>query len=101
MYLKRPWRTMREAALKHDVAATFMAKPMENEPGSAMHMHQSLIDKNTGKNVFTNEDGSPSDIFFHFIGGMQHYIPEVMPFFAPGSTVSSFAVKYWLPSTLP
>ena len=36
-------RTMREAALKHDVAATFMAKPMTGEPGSAMHLHLSLI----------------------------------------------------------
>ena len=39
-------RTMREAALKHNVAATFMAKPMTGEPGSAMHLHQSVIDLN-------------------------------------------------------
>ncbi|MDF9895965.1 UNVERIFIED_ORG: glutamine synthetase [Pseudomonas vranovensis] len=45
-------RTMREAALKHNVAATFMAKPMTGEPGSAMHLHQSIIDVRTGKNIF-------------------------------------------------
>lgn len=32
-------RTMREAALRHGVYATFLAKPMETEPGSAMHIH--------------------------------------------------------------
>ncbi len=45
-------RTMREAALRHGIYATFLAKPMENEPGSSMHIHQSMIDAKTGKNVF-------------------------------------------------
>ncbi|MBP6117210.1 MAG: glutamine synthetase [Neisseriaceae bacterium] len=76
-------RTVREAALRHNMYATFMAKPMEGEPGSAMHVHQSIIDKETGKNVFSNEDGSPSETFFHFIAGMQEYLPRSMPFFAP------------------
>ncbi len=76
-------RTVREAALRHNMYATFMAKPMEGEPGSAMHIHQSIIDKETGKNVFSNEDGSPSETFFHFIAGMQEYLPRSMPFFAP------------------
>src|SRR6201997_2510876 len=46
-------RTVREAALRHKMYATFMAKPMEGEPGSAMHMHQSLVDMETGRNLFT------------------------------------------------
>ncbi|MBC6417222.1 MAG: glutamine synthetase, partial [Rhodospirillales bacterium] len=37
-------RTVREAALRHKVYATFMAKPMRGEPGSSMHIHQSVID---------------------------------------------------------
>ena len=45
-------RTVRQAALKHDMYATFMAKPHENEPGSSMHIHQSVLDVKTGKNVF-------------------------------------------------
>ncbi len=32
-------RLIREAALKHDCFATFMAKPIADEPGSAMHIH--------------------------------------------------------------
>ena len=47
-------RTIREAALKHDIYATFMAKPIQGQPGSAMHIHQSIVDKKTGKNVFSD-----------------------------------------------
>ena len=32
-------RLIREAALRHDCFATFMAKPIEGEPGIAMHIH--------------------------------------------------------------
>ena len=80
-------RTMREAALKHNVAATFMAKPMTGEPGSAMHLHQSVLDRN-GHSIFSNADGSMSHLFLHHIGGLQKYIPELMPLFAPN--VNSF-----------
>jgi len=76
-------RLVREAALKHGIDATFMAKPIEGEPGSAMHVHQSLTDIGTGKNLFANADGSDSDMFRHYIGGLQKYIPELMPIFAP------------------
>lgn len=88
-------RTMREAALKHDVAATFMAKPMSGEPGSAMHLHQSVLDMHTGKNIFSNEDGSMSQLFLHHIGGLQKYIPELLPMFAPN--VNSY--RRFLPDT--
>ena len=76
-------RTVREAAIRHNMYATFMAKPMENEPGSAMHIHMSLKDRQTGKNVFSNPDGSPSEAFLHAIGGMQKYLPQVIALFAP------------------
>ena len=52
---------VRQAALKHDMYATFMAKPHENEPGSSMHIHQSVLDSKTGKNVFSDKDGNPSE----------------------------------------
>jgi glutamine synthetase len=76
-------RTIREAALKHDIYATFMAKPMQSQPGSAMHIHQSVIDGSTGKNIFSNPDGSPSRRFFHFIGGMQKFVPSALSMLAP------------------
>ncbi|HHV7519429.1 TPA: glutamine synthetase family protein [Burkholderia orbicola] len=75
-------RTVRETALRHGVFATFMAKPMEGEPGSAMHIHQSIND-GEGRNIFSNTDGTASEHFHHFIGGLQTYIPQVMPMLAP------------------
>jgi glutamine synthetase len=76
-------RTVREAAMRHDMFATFMAKPIAGEPGSAMHIHQSLVDKITGHNIFSNEDGTPSKEFFWYIGGLQRYTPAAMALFAP------------------
>ena len=76
-------RTVREAALRHDMYATFMAKPIASEPGSAMHVHQSLVDVGTGRNVFSNADGTPSETFMHYIGGLQRYIPAAMALVAP------------------
>ena len=76
-------RTVRQAALDHDVHATFMAKPMQNQPGSAMHIHISVIDKNTGQNIFSDRDGEPTDAFNNAIGGMQKFLPAAMPLMAP------------------
>ena len=47
-------RTIREAALRHKMYATFMAKPIATEPGSAMHIHHSVIDVKTGRNIFSD-----------------------------------------------
>ncbi|MFD1331014.1 glutamine synthetase family protein [Methylopila musalis] len=76
-------RTIREAALKHDIYATFMAKPIANEPGSAMHIHQSVTDAETGRNIFSDEQGKPSSEFFSFLAGTQKYLPAVMCVMAP------------------
>jgi glutamine synthetase len=76
-------RTIREAALRNNCFATFMAKPMQDEPGSAMHLHQSVNDARTGQSVFTNPDGSPSTLFYGFLAGQQMYFPSVVCIFAP------------------
>jgi glutamine synthetase len=76
-------RAIREAALKADMYATFMAKPMQDEAGNAMHIHQSVVDLKTGKNIFSAEDGSETELFRSFIGGMQHYVPKALVMMAP------------------
>src|SRR5262249_23553437 len=68
-------RTAREAALRHKMYATFMAKPMAREPGSAMHIHQSFIDRKGKQNILSNPDGTPSPLFFSHIAGLQKYLP--------------------------
>ncbi|MGF1528421.1 MAG: glutamine synthetase family protein [Candidatus Competibacterales bacterium] len=76
-------RTLREAALRHKMYATFMAKPMEDEPGSAMHIHQSVVDTHTGHNVFSDQNGRATELFFAHIAGLQTYLPAAMPLLAP------------------
>ncbi|PRY93985.1 glutamine synthetase family protein [Donghicola tyrosinivorans] len=76
-------RLIREAALRHNCFATFMAKPIANEPGSAMHIHHSVIDKRTGENLFSGPQGGETDAFFNFIGGLQKYLPAGIAVLAP------------------
>ena len=75
-------RTIREAALKHGMYATFMAKPIEGQPGSAMHVHHSVLDED-GKNIFTGPEKGETNAFFHFIGGLQEYMPNAIAMMAP------------------
>ncbi len=76
-------RTAREVALRHDVYATFMAKPMATEPGSALHLHQSVVRRDDGSNVFSDSSGEASQPFYHYIGGLQKYVPAAILLFAP------------------
>ena len=76
-------RMIREAALRHDCYATFMAKPIEGEPGSAMHIHHSVVDQATGANIFSGADGSETPAFMHFISGMQRHMPSAIALLAP------------------
>jgi glutamine synthetase len=75
-------RIVREAAMRHEMYATFMAKPMQYEPGSSMHWHLSLVTEG-GDNVFSRPDGTESEKFRHFIGGLQCYLPNVALLLAP------------------
>ncbi len=76
-------RTVRETAFKQGMYATFMAKPMKKEPGSAMHIHQSVVSLATGENIFADEDGKHTPAFLSYIAGLQHYTPELISFYAP------------------
>lgn len=76
-------RLIREAALRHDCFATFMAKPIADEPGSAMHIHHSIIDMETGENLFSGPQGGETDAFYHFIAGLQNHLPAGLAVMAP------------------
>jgi glutamine synthetase len=87
-------RTVREVAIKHEMHATFLARPMSDEAGSALHIHQSIVDRE-GNNIFSNEDGRPSDLFMHYIGGLQRYMPEALLIFAPYANSYRRFLSYW------
>ena len=76
-------RTVRQTSLDHNVHATFMAKPMQEQPGSAMHLHVSVVDIESGRNLFVNQNSSESDQFYHALAGMQRYLVAAMPLMAP------------------
>ncbi len=68
-------RLIREAALRHDCFATFMAKPIEGEPGRAMHIHHSVVDVKIGQEHLLGQEGQRNRAFLHFIAGMQNHLP--------------------------
>ena len=76
-------RTLRQAAIKHKLYATFMAKPIENQPGSSLHLHQSLLNTKNKKNVFYNKKNTISNLMKNYIGGLQEFTPKLMPIHAP------------------
>jgi glutamine synthetase len=75
-------RTVREAAINHNMHATFLAKPMASEAGSALHIHQSIVDAE-GNNIFSDAKGEPTDLFYGFLGGLQKHMNEALLLFAP------------------
>ena len=76
-------RALRTVAMRHNIYATFMAAPMEGQPGSAMHLHQSILKRSTGQNIFINKDGTNSQLFSWYLGGLQRYLPAAMSLIAP------------------
>ncbi len=76
-------RTVRQCAVQHGIHATFMAKPHQRQPGSSMHVHQSIVDLRTGANIFSTKSGRESKLFLSYIAGLQRYIPAAMPLLAP------------------
>jgi glutamine synthetase len=67
MYIKD---IIHNTALRHDLSATFMPKPLYDEPGNGMHFHIQL--RKDGKNLFF-EPGQYADLSntaLYFIGGI-------------------------------
>ncbi|WP_286977068.1 glutamine synthetase family protein [Pseudomonas sp.] len=74
---------LKEVALKHGLTVVCMAKPLANTPGSSMHIHQSVVEQGTGKNIFTAANGEATPAFYHFIGGQQAAMADFTLLFAP------------------
>lgn len=74
---------LKEVALKHGLTVVCMAKPLAHTAGSSMHIHQSVVEVDTGRNVFSDETGEPTATFRHFIGGQQAGMADFTALFAP------------------
>jgi len=82
--------TIKKIAQVHDLHATFMPKPIMGAAGSGMHVHQSLLDAKTGKNIFYDENDKYklSKIAYNFIAGQMKRVDEMCAILCP--TVNSY-----------
>jgi glutamine synthetase len=79
-------RAVRGVARRHNLLASFMAKPFAEDVGSGLHIHMSLLDDN-GKNVFDGggKDTPYSDKLIHAVGGLCEAMAESTAIFAPNA----------------
>jgi len=79
---------IKNVAKKHNMTATFMPKPLFEDNGSGMHVHQSLW--KDGKNIFYDKNGYAllSQEAKWYIGGLLKHASSLLAFCAP--TTSSY-----------
>ena len=88
----------RTVARKHGLNATFMVKPINGGAGSGMHIHQSIVDAETGHNVFATKDDSghelPSKVMRGYVGGLLRRQLELQVLARPTITAYRRAEDY-------
>jgi glutamine synthetase len=75
-------RIVKGIARKHGFAATFMAKPYGDRSGNGLHVHFSLLDRDT-KNIFDDGTDQGSESLRQAVGGLLAAMPESTLLFAP------------------
>lgn len=89
-------RLVKQAARRHGMLASFMAKPFADAAGNGMHLHVSINDA-AGDNIFASPVGAPNPPLLHAIGGLKAALAESFAVFAPNANsyrrfrVGSFA----------
>ena len=72
----------KNVATKYDLIVTFMPKPLFEENGSGMHVHQSLW--KDGQPLFYGDNyANLSDMALHYIGGILKHAPALLAFTNP------------------
>ncbi|WP_322822474.1 type I glutamate--ammonia ligase [Chloroflexus sp.] len=76
---------LKAVAQMNGLHATFMPKPIAGVNGSGMHVHQSLIDRDTEKNLFADPDDpyGLSALARHFIAGLLAHARGMCALLAP------------------
>ena len=86
---------IRNVASGNGQLASFMAKPLADNPGSGCHIHVSLLNGD-GQNVF-GEDGG---LLKHAIGGLIYSMADSVALFAPfANSYRRYLKGGWSPST--
>ena len=94
---------VKEVAYKFGIMATFMAKINENLPGCGGHVHQSLWDKKSSKNLFYDEKDKTkmSSVMKSYVAGQLYCMPHILPMYAPViNSYKRLVEGAWAPTTL-
>ncbi|MFN3202490.1 MAG: glutamine synthetase family protein [Bradymonadia bacterium] len=94
---------VKDIARRFGIVPSFMAKWNAELPGCSGHLHQSLWDLEGKSNLFHQADAphQMSPLFEHYLAGLMHCLPEILPVYAP--TVNSFkrlVEGMWAPTTV-
>ncbi len=89
---------VKQICRREGLLATFMCRPaLENIFSSGWHLHQSVVDAKSGKNLFAGtEGGILSEMGRHFTGGLLAHAPAASVFTTP--TLNGY--KRYQPHTL-
>ena len=68
---------VKEVALAQGVFASFMPKPLNDSPGSGMHIHMSLFEGDRNAFYEAGADHQLSKVARHFIAGVLRHAPEI------------------------
>ncbi|QTS89108.1 glutamine synthetase [Ectopseudomonas khazarica] len=74
---------LKEVGFKHGLSVVCMAKPLAHTPGSSMHIHQSVVEQGSDRNIFSADNGEATAAFYHFIAGQQAALADFTLLFAP------------------
>ena len=74
---------VKNVAQRHGMTATFMPKPLFEDNGSGMHVHQSLWKGDTNLFFSDKDYAGLSRLGRHYIGGLLKHAPALMAFCAP------------------
>ncbi|HIC03310.1 TPA: type I glutamate--ammonia ligase [Candidatus Poribacteria bacterium] len=72
---------IKNTAREHGLTATFMPKPLFQDNGSGMHVHQSIW--KDGKNMMYSPDTLLSDTARHYVGGLLKHARALCAIIAP------------------
>jgi glutamine synthetase len=86
---------------REGITATFMARWNLQLPGQSGHIHQSLADRNSGKNLFYDEKDAAnmSPLMRSYVAGQLKYVKEFLPLTTPNINSYTRLVKgFWAPT---
>jgi glutamine synthetase len=75
----------KEIASQQGLFCTFLSKPLADESGSGLHIHQSLASLSSGLSAFYDgtQEGGLSHLLRHYLAGQLAYLPQAFALYLP------------------